>query len=111
MTAYTDTAVQEAANSPRGDSLGLVCHPRQAQVLLTVPEAVRGDLMAEAHTMQNYIGGNLSGCLSMAAAAWLRSGRFPYRQRAAEHRQAEQAANAAARAANPGAARIILPMN
>lgn len=101
MTRYTDEALR-AAQATGGAAAP--CHARQAEALLTVPEHVRDEMMSEAHTLMNYIGGNLSGAIYAAAAEWARSGRFPFRERAAAHREREREMSAQV------GRRVILPM-
>lgn len=79
---------------------------RRAEILLPVPEHARGAIDGEAYTMQNYIGGRYSDCLRSAVATWKRGDGFPFKARAAAHREAERKANEG----NIGPRRI-LPMN
>lgn len=79
---------------------------RRAEILLPVPEDVRGALDGEAWTMQNYQGGRYSDCLRAAVATWKQGRGFPFRARAAAHREAERKANEG----NFGPRKII-PMN
>ena len=104
MTNYrfTDEALHERATAPnasRGDKVSF-------EYLTQVPLEVRPQIDAEAHTMQNYIGGRRSDCLALAIRTWKRTGTFPFQDRADAHRRAENAANEG----NLGR-RIILPMN
>jgi hypothetical protein len=49
-------------------------HPRQAAVLVEIPEEDREAVFSSAMLMQNLVGGNLSGCLYSAAAQYRRVG-------------------------------------
>lgn len=49
-------------------------HPRQAQILRTIPAADRAVVLRSAHLMQNMTGGNLSGALWSSASEYRRIG-------------------------------------
>lgn len=49
-------------------------HPRQAAVLVEIPEKDREAVLSSAMLMQNLVGGNLSGCLWVAAQYYRRVG-------------------------------------
>jgi len=49
-------------------------HPRQAAILIEVPEEDRGAVLRSAHLMQNMTGGNLSGCLHSSVQEYRRIG-------------------------------------
>lgn len=49
-------------------------HPRQAAVLVEIPEEDRAAVLASAQLQQNLVGGNLSGCLHSAAQEYRRVG-------------------------------------
>lgn len=93
MSDYTDAALRaELATCP---SLfrGTIARCEMLLALDASPE-VRRELDWEANTRMNYGGGNYSGCLYAAISQWKRSGTFPYRERAARHREAEAAERA-----------------
>lgn len=99
---YTDEALHERATAPNA-SPGAKAEFR---ILTQVPYEVRMLIVSEAHTMGNYQGGRWSSCLQQAVDTWKRTGGTPFCDRAAAHRNAENAANEG----NLGP-RIILPMN
>lgn len=96
---YTDQALLERSTTAPGPAA-------EYRILIQVPLEVREDIVSEAHTMGNYQGGRWSDCLSQAVSTWNRTGKFPFRARAAAHREAEARLNAG----NLGPRRI-LPMN
>jgi hypothetical protein len=50
-------------------------HPRQAEILETVPDADRSAVLGYAHLLQNTGGGRLSGCLATARQEYEHGGR------------------------------------
>jgi hypothetical protein len=99
---FADDAIIARFNRPDPSPAAKVDH----ELLLPLPLEMRHALDAEAHTMQNYIGGRRSDCLRRAISTWEAGGGFPYRDRAHRHIAAENAANI-----NNTGPRIILPMN
>lgn len=96
---YTDQALLERSTTAPGPAA-------EYRILTQVPLEVRDDIVSEAHTMGNYIGGRWSSNLEQAVATWRRTGLFIYRERAKAHREAEAKLNEG----NIGP-RLILPMN
>ena len=96
---YTDEALLARSTTAPGPAA-------EYRILTQVPLEVRADIVAEAHTMGNYQGGRWSSCLDQAVSTWRKTGGFPFRARAAAHREAEKALNEG----NLGPRRI-LPMN
>lgn len=96
---YTDEELLRRSTTAPGPAA-------EYRILTQVPLEVREDIVSEAHTLGNYCGGRWSDNLSQAVSTWRRTGTFPYRARAAAHREAEKALNEG----NLGPRRI-LPMN
>lgn len=96
---YTDEELLRRSTTAPGPAA-------EYRILTQVPLEVRADIVSEAHTMGNYQGGRWSDCLDQAVSTWRKTGGFPFRARAARHREAEKALNEG----NLGPRRI-LPMN
>lgn len=74
-------------------------------LLYPLPLTLRREIDAEAHTMQNYIGGIRSNCIRAALRNYREGRGFPYRDRADAHRKAEKAER------ERTGRFVILPMN
>jgi hypothetical protein len=98
---YTSIKFSDAmlkADIEKGD-LGHMSHPRQAAELLRLPDtASRKRAYDEASTMQNFVGGTMSGCLYRAVSDVLHNiaagdpeKELYYAAAARRHREAENA--------------------
>lgn len=96
---YDDQSLLERSTTAPGPAA-------EYRILIRIPLEFRADIVSEAHTMGNYIGGRWSSNLEQAVDTWNRTRTFPFRARAQAHRTAENALNEG----NLGR-RKILPMN